>query len=87
MISDLKQQPSVDLSLRLVSVISKRNLFERLLKEEVLEELNQLYITRQNLSSEQQKLLENVVAKLRVLVLESVKLDVYSFMQIFYEDH
>lgn len=86
MISDLKQLPSVDLSLQLVSVISKRNLFERLLKEEVLEELNQLYITRQNLSSEQQKLLENVVAKLRVLVLESVKLDVYSFMQIFYED-
>ena len=67
-------------------MISKRNLFEQLLKEEVLEELNQLYITRQNLSSEQQKLLENVVAKLRVLVLESVKLDVYSFMQIFYED-
>ena len=74
------------MSLQLVSVISKRNLFERLLKEEVLEELNQLYITRQNLSSEQQKLLENVVAKLRVLVLESVKLDVYSFMQMFYED-
>lgn len=86
MISDLKQLPSVDLSLQLVSVISKRNLFERLLKEDVLEELNQLYITRQNLSSEQQKLLENVVAKLRVLVLESVKLDVYSFMQNFYED-
>lgn len=86
MISDLKQLPSVDLSLQLVSVISKRNLFERLLKEEVLEELNQLYITRQNLSSEQQKLLENDVAKLRVLVLESVKLDVYSFMQNFFED-
>jgi len=85
-ISDLKQLPSVDLSLQLVSVISKRNLFERLLKEEVLEELNQLYITRQNLSSEQQKLLENDVAKLRVLVLESVKLDVYSFMQNFFED-
>ena len=51
-----------------------------------MEELNQLYITRQNLSSEQQKLLENVVAKLKVLVLESVKLDVYSFMQIFFED-
>jgi hypothetical protein len=50
--SDLKQGQSYDLSLRLISAVSKNNLLERLLKDEALEELNQLSITRQTVNAD-----------------------------------
>lgn len=51
-LGEIKKSQNEELSLKLFSVISKNNLLERLLKEEALEELSQLSITRQTVSYE-----------------------------------